>query len=222
MVHPEGQPANRVVTEAFLHNRLIFSQIQFWVNSFLQLVAQQQVQLPATCELYLQLKDEGQACEYYLIDHAIRSIFWIDDGTTEELQLPPISSEDHFRKTLKLGPLWSLSGIGILLEEQYWAHVEFFPNHIKLSPSVENEVRSMLTHSAVGESGPTSTMNALRSHSPDNFTSDQSTAAYTIEQCITLLNLMGSIPSMSPLHYPAIAYIDGKQLLRQTLTGIVS
>jgi hypothetical protein len=68
--------------------------------------------------------------------------------------------------------------MAILMEEQYWNHVEFFPNHIKLSPGVEYEVRAMLVHTAA-----------------DFFTSDQSTAPYTMEQAQNFLNLISNLPT---------------------------
>lgn len=37
------------------------------------------------------------------------------------------------------------------MEEQYWNHVQYYPNHIKLSPSVEFEMKALLTHFAAGE-----------------------------------------------------------------------
>jgi len=111
----------------------------------------------------LELDEETDSCKYYFVDHATRRLFWLDGGRTDELDLPMVSSDDHLK---------------ILLEEQYWNHVEYFPNHIKLSPSVEFEVRGILTHSAA-----------------DSFTSEQSTAPYTLEQCQSFLDLIVNLPT---------------------------
>ena len=65
-----------------------------------QLAAAQGIQLSLSSELYLELDDSTDSCKYYILDHATRSIFWLDGGNTQELELSPVSSTDHLSKDL--------------------------------------------------------------------------------------------------------------------------
>jgi hypothetical protein len=42
--------------------------------------------------------------------------------------------------------------------QHYWNHVEFFPMHIALPASVEEELIAILSHAAIGEFGPISAL----------------------------------------------------------------
>jgi hypothetical protein len=104
MVHPEGQlyfyqPAYRLVTEAFLFDHLIFVKITFWLERISQLLAAQQMTLPLSSELFLEMEEETTSCKYYFVDHATRRLFWLDGGRTDELDLPQVSSDDHLSKS---------------------------------------------------------------------------------------------------------------------------
>jgi hypothetical protein len=83
------------VTEAYLYERLIFTKITFWLERISHLVASLHITLPLSSELFLELEEETNSCKYYFVDHAARRLFWLDGGRTDELELPPVSSDDH-------------------------------------------------------------------------------------------------------------------------------
>jgi hypothetical protein len=104
MVHPEGQlyfyqPGLRAVTECFLFDRLIFVKITFWLERVSQLLSAQQMVVPISSELFLELEEETNSCKYYFVDHGTRRLFWLDGGRTDDLELPPVSSDDHLSQS---------------------------------------------------------------------------------------------------------------------------
>jgi hypothetical protein len=53
--------------------------------------------MPNTVELFLQLDEESNSCEYYFVDHASRTEFWFEPLPTNLLDLPPAVSPSHLR-----------------------------------------------------------------------------------------------------------------------------
>ena len=100
MVHPEGQlyfydSAHRTVTDEFLHAEITLSRVNFWIDKISNYAAQQNVDLPISSELYLELDEDTVSCKYYFVDHTNRGVFWLDIGNTLFLGLPEMSSDDH-------------------------------------------------------------------------------------------------------------------------------
>lgn len=60
-----------------------------------------QIPITESIEIMVQLdqEDEG-ACGYYMVDHACGSIFWLDEVSSEKLNIhPPPVSESNLRKS---------------------------------------------------------------------------------------------------------------------------
>ena len=47
-------------------------------------------------ELFLQL--EGNDCNYYFVDHGVRTLFWLDAYDTSDLGILPVVSSSHLSK----------------------------------------------------------------------------------------------------------------------------
>ncbi|KZS96303.1 hypothetical protein SISNIDRAFT_450972 [Sistotremastrum niveocremeum HHB9708] len=161
-VHPEGQtyfyhPEARIVTEANLRIPAHVGSITFWANQVHSLVAAHGIELQESTELMLELDEDGLSCRYYFVDHVHRVEFWIDDTNTEELDIPPVTSTGHLKN---------------VLQQHYWNHVEYFPMHISLPPSVEEELVASLTHGCI-----------------DFMTSNLTTFPYTADECQTFIKL---------------------------------
>jgi hypothetical protein len=48
-------------------------------------------------EIFLELEDK-ETCLYYLVDHALRVQFWLEDVYTGDLGMRPSASDEHARK----------------------------------------------------------------------------------------------------------------------------
>jgi hypothetical protein len=118
--HPEGQTyfyrsaGLRVVTEAFIYRPEIMDKISSWADRVEDALKIKGITPSATTELFLEPYEGLESCGYYLVNHATHSEFWIDQVSTE---------------VLDLGRVVSMSHLKIALEQLYWTHVEYFPMH---------------------------------------------------------------------------------------------
>jgi hypothetical protein len=98
-VHPEGQryfhrnSALQVVTEANIYCTETRGKISNWAKQIEDTLLQKGVPLSNSVELFLQF--DGSDCAYYLVDHATRTEFWLDDLETEHLNILPVVSISH-------------------------------------------------------------------------------------------------------------------------------
>jgi hypothetical protein len=99
--HPEGQTyfyrsaGLRVVTEAFIYRPEIMDKISSWADRVEDALKIKGITPPATTELFLEPYEGLESCGYYLVDHATRSEFWIDQVSTEVLDLGRVVSISH-------------------------------------------------------------------------------------------------------------------------------
>jgi hypothetical protein len=101
-----------VVTEAYVTERGVAEQLEGWLTTIQSLAAKENVHIPQTTDLFLELDQESGSCSYWFADHAHRTVFWLHDVDTNNAGLPDSYSEHHRQ---------------YILEENYWTHVEMFP-----------------------------------------------------------------------------------------------
>lgn len=118
-VHPEGKiyfhrnSGLRVVTESYLYNPETAEDISAWVTEVEERASKKGFVFTDYTELFLQL--DGNDCNYYFVDHGVRTLFWLEAYNTSELGILPVVSSSHLKT---------------LLEAQYWTHIENFCMHI--------------------------------------------------------------------------------------------
>jgi len=119
-IHPEGkryayntaEDGISVVTEAHVNDPGVAAQLETSVTKLKALAARENVHLPATTDLFVEIDQDTETCSYWFADHAHRTIFWLHALDTDSVGLPESHSKRHLQN---------------LLEENYWAHVEMFP-----------------------------------------------------------------------------------------------
>ncbi|OBZ67671.1 hypothetical protein A0H81_12480 [Grifola frondosa] len=118
--HPEGQTyfayesTPKIVTADYIYSPEIQKKILHYVAVVKKELCEKAISLPATAELFLHLDDETDLCEYYFVDHAPRTCFWLEKLDTDDLGLSEVVSDAHLR---------------MMLEHLYWTHLEQFPSH---------------------------------------------------------------------------------------------
>ncbi|KAH7922766.1 hypothetical protein BV22DRAFT_1069923 [Leucogyrophana mollusca] len=166
-IHPEGQryfcregSGIRVVTEANMYDAEVTRQISFWLKYVEESLSHNQLAIPETAELFLELGDSPNTCGYHFVDHAAKTQFWLEPLSTEPLNMAPVVSEMHLKTAL---------------ERLYWVHVELFPMHLgtRLSPRIVEDLIGVISHGQA-----------------DRMTSPTSTFPYTVDQCSKFLNLL--------------------------------
>lgn len=165
--HPEGQlyfhrrlPNYDVVTEANIHRQETENRVAGCLKFIDDTIFQQQIIVPPSSELFIELDESPFSCAYYFVNHDARRIFWLEQTSTELLDMGTIVSDSH---------------LDTALERLYWVHVEFFPMHMyaQVSPQVVDDLIGVMSHGAA-----------------DRLTSRSSTFPYTAEKCSQLLQLL--------------------------------
>ncbi|KAF8155638.1 hypothetical protein B0H34DRAFT_504436 [Crassisporium funariophilum] len=164
-VHPEGKAyfyrdsGLRIVTDSYLYTPAIGEKICAWSQEVEKQAASKDFILNESVELFLQIEDDD--CNYYFADHATQTLFWLEDLDTTELGLLPVISSSHLK---------------LLLEAQYWTHVENFCMHFGGLPQKSiDDLILVFTHALA-----------------DNLTSSLSTFLYDTPTCEKFLNLLTS------------------------------
>lgn len=49
-------------------------------------------------ELLVDVAEDEKSCSYYFLDHELKVIFWLDERSTEEFDIPYVSGHDHLSK----------------------------------------------------------------------------------------------------------------------------
>jgi hypothetical protein len=133
-IHPEGrryayntmEDGISVVTEAHVSDPSVAAQLEKCLAMLRDIAARENVQLPATTDLFLEIVEDMETCNYWFADHANRTVFWLHQVDTDMVGLPDSHSLNHLRYSL---------------EENYWAHVEMFPaTASQYSPAALNEL----------------------------------------------------------------------------------
>lgn len=103
--HPEGNVYYskevlefRVVAEMLLLRPNVQELIEHWTQHVVALIQSTETKIPNTAELFLNATSMEQ-CLYYFVDHATKTIFWLEDvDTCEILREAYVESETHLRK----------------------------------------------------------------------------------------------------------------------------
>ncbi|KAH0826640.1 hypothetical protein J3R83DRAFT_5025 [Lanmaoa asiatica] len=169
-VHPEGQPYFvltskfnfAVVTEANVEDVETEGRILDCVEVANKELQSHNIKVPLRCELFLELEDDHATCNYYFVDHIEKGLFWLEDLSTEFLDIPGAVSPSHLERAL---------------ERLYWVHVEFFPMH---HDSHEQEFSQIIND----------LYNIISHGQADRLTSRTSTFPYTAETCNQFLKLL--------------------------------
>lgn len=165
--HPEGQlyfhrrhPNYDVVTEANIRRQETENRVTGCLKLIDDTISQQQIIVPPSSELFIELDESPFSCAYYFVNHDTRRMFWLEQTSTELLDMGTIVSDSH---------------LDTALERLYWVHVEFFPMHMyaQVSPQVVDDLIGVMSHGAA-----------------DRLTSRSSTFPYTAEKCSQLLQLL--------------------------------
>ena len=104
--HPEGkryahvksQVGITIVTEARIAE--VSGQLNAWLAVIYDMIAEKQVHLPGTCDLFLEIHKDLGTCNYYFADHELRTVFWLHMLDKISVGLPPPSSSGYIRMSL--------------------------------------------------------------------------------------------------------------------------
>ncbi|KAN0131595.1 hypothetical protein V8E53_010437 [Lactarius tabidus] len=170
--HPEGkryaqsktQSGITIVTEARVADPGVSDQLNAWVAVICDMITEENVQFQETSHLFLEIHENSGTCNYYFADHGLRTIFWLQSVDTISVRLPNSLSSDHLQYSL---------------EENYWIHVELFPETASQYSAIAlNELQVSFLHARA---------DALTSNEPITpsfpYTAEQSQKFIELLQC---------------------------------------
>jgi hypothetical protein len=141
-----------MVTVACILEPGVADQLNAWLSTIYNMITEKRVHLPETSHLFLEIHKGSGSCNYYFVDNAIRTVFWLH--TIDPVTLRPQRSSSHLRMchmSIHLVKQAKCSFIEHALEENYWIHVELFPETAsQYSVQALNELQDVLLNAGAG------------------------------------------------------------------------
>jgi hypothetical protein len=165
--HPEGkryahiksQAGITLVTEACIAEPGVSDLLNAWMAVIYDVISEEHFPLPETSQLFLEIHQNSETCNYYFAQHDLRTIFWLHEQDTISVGLPYSFSSSHLQYAL---------------QENYWIHMELFPETASLySLPALNELQAIFLHARA-----------------DALTSDTPTFPYTGKQSEEFIDLL--------------------------------
>ncbi|KAH9074250.1 hypothetical protein EDB83DRAFT_2355709 [Lactarius deliciosus] len=109
--HTKAWAGTTIVTEAHIEEPGVSDQLNAWLAIIRNVITEKHVHLPETSHLFLEIHPDIGSCNYYFVDHSIRTVFWL-----------------HTLDKINIGPPRSFSNghLQHSLQENYWIHVGLF------------------------------------------------------------------------------------------------
>ncbi|KAJ4490178.1 hypothetical protein J3R30DRAFT_3360973 [Lentinula aciculospora] len=177
LIHPEGAcyyayQDGRYYTDANIMDDLTKDRIVTCITDFDDFTRSLGVELSLRTNTVFNLRtDEGNPddyiCEYYIADHASRSVFWLDTVDA-----------DTFSVWWEVKGVTSATHIEHAVVSQYWYHCHLFPHSYSLTVEVVDELRDILSHSIC-----------------DTITSSTSTVPYSVSDLKEMMLLLNNLRS---------------------------
>jgi len=102
--NPEGTPyyvneSKHLVTDDPICQPNISSRITRWAERLEILIKTDELVLPEDYEIFITVAAEDDGCKYYFVDHATRTVFWLEeiDPERHDLELAQVCSIAHMR-----------------------------------------------------------------------------------------------------------------------------
>uniref|UniRef100_A0A0W0GDU7 WW domain-containing protein n=1 Tax=Moniliophthora roreri TaxID=221103 RepID=A0A0W0GDU7_MONRR len=144
-LHPEGAryfmyEHRRLYTDADLYNPRILEHVNKFINQFEEYIRTRSIHLSSQINVVFELyiDDDEILCQYYLADHATRTVFWLDKFTLDADTLPTWA---------EVKGVTEMSHIRHAIEAQYWFHCFLYPDCFSLRLPYVDELRDILIHS---------------------------------------------------------------------------
>ncbi|KAF8256838.1 hypothetical protein EI94DRAFT_1762481 [Lactarius quietus] len=149
-----------IVTEAHIMEPGVSNQLNDWLAIICNEIPEKHINLLDTSHLFLEIDRDTGACHYYFVDHALRTVFWLHTLDIISIRPPCTLSNGHFH----------------LLQENYWIHVELFPETAsKYSAEALNEIYDILQ---------------VSSRRADTLTSGSPAFPHTDEECERFIEIL--------------------------------
>ena len=87
------------LTEGYVTDTGTAELLENWLSKIRALATKENVPIPATTVLFLEIDQELGSCSYWFADHAHRSVFWLHDVDTDTAGLQDAYPDNHRRES---------------------------------------------------------------------------------------------------------------------------
>jgi hypothetical protein len=93
-------PLRRVITDSNIKEPQIFNLLRQALARLDSRLNQQNLILPDTTEVTFEVDSEARppTVKYYFVDHVQKTEFWLEQLSTDKLNIPPVTSVTHLRE----------------------------------------------------------------------------------------------------------------------------
>ena len=78
----------------------VSDQLNAWLAIIHNVITKKCIHLPETSHLFLEIQQHSCACNYYFVDHALRTVFWLNTLDVIGIGSPPSPSIGYLRMSL--------------------------------------------------------------------------------------------------------------------------
>ncbi|KAG1745330.1 hypothetical protein EDB19DRAFT_1826874 [Suillus lakei] len=141
--HPEGQ-----LKPMFIGKRTEAPGGTGWLKFIDDTILQQQIIVPPSSELFIELDESPFSCAYYFVNHDTRRIFWLEEISSELLDMGTIVSTSILGCIRIISPVTYPHMSATTVLKTVLVHVEFFPMHMhaQVSPQVVDDLIGVMSH----------------------------------------------------------------------------
>ena len=146
-----------MVTEARVTEPGVSDKLNACLAIICDAITEKHMSLLETSHLFLEIDRDKDVCNYYFVDHVLRTVFWLHTLNAISDGLSLAMSNGHLRMFWhihSLGQGSRFSHPGYALQENYWIHVGLFPEIASQYSSMAlNELQAVLSLDRAGEAG---------------------------------------------------------------------
>lgn len=84
-----------IVTEARIAEPGVSDRLNAWLAVISGMITEERVHLLESSHLFLEIRQNSNTCNYYFVDHNLRTIFWLHAPDTISVGLLDSYSSDH-------------------------------------------------------------------------------------------------------------------------------
>ena len=88
-----------IITEAHIVESDVSSQLNDWLAIICNETPEKYIDLLETSHLFLEIDQDVGACNYYFVDHSLRTVFWLHTLDIVSIR-PPCSISNGYRMSL--------------------------------------------------------------------------------------------------------------------------
>ena len=111
----------------------VSDQLNAWLSIIFNVITEKGIHLPVTSHLFLEIHQDLCNCNYYFVDHALRTVFWLHTPDIIGIGPPRSFSIGHLRMSL-ISPFALLSKLKVHVQDSLCRKITGFISNCSPRP----------------------------------------------------------------------------------------